>query len=507
MLWAETNPSPEKKGEEVSAPLVGEMKKVLPKEEVVKAAAPLKTPKSENKEEPQGDSVVVGGQAPQKESSSSAQKEVKASDSASSPASSLEKIWDNVEKQVESVAGQEEKEELESQQKKIAVPSDKTKQTSEKTSEAEGKKAPEASAKGTDKEPVQPAKKTEDKEPLSEKPIFVEQDVRSNIVRPLNRKEGSVYEDEAVMIRVLMESDGMARPIRISFLDKDFKLTETGILSNNIERKLYGAKGFASVLLFYANDERNARPALMQFLGVDGQLVMTTAGFAQISAQYNAAGKEVKRTYLNITGSPVNITPGYAEMKRSYSNLGRISREEYKNAAGRPVVNQDLGYATMSAVGVSNQDEMTETQSFFDEKNEPVKVRGAFKHLTGIARKNNMTIENSYHNIDNSLMRGEDGYAIHFKRDRKDVKNPMEGYLDELSNFVDGPDGFAQLVYKKNADNTITMEYQDAKGQPVNHQKMKWSKVTYTPDSEGNMKNPKYADAEGKNVLPALLNE
>lgn len=346
-----------------------------------------------------------------------------------------------------------------------------------------------------------PASASSEPTPTIPPPIKTAAEETTNLTSPNAPKNPPVY-------KILSENDSLGRPIRIDFLDKDNKPSTTGQLPLPMEKKLHKAQGYASIKAYYADNDPNAKPIRIEFFDLKGEPVLTSEGFAKVLFQYNSSGEETKRTFLDLGDQPVTIKQGYATMTRQYNSLHRLIKEKFTNAEGSPSVNTINGYATLTVTPINNDKEYMEITNFTDSQGNAIKVDGAYKHATGISKKFNLIIKKSFHNIDDSLMNSKDGYAISFERDKDNVINPKEAYLDELCNFVNGPEGFAQLFCSKDPDTDSFKEiYLDDERKPVMNKKLNWCYKTYTLDSSGKQKKVEYFDINDKRVIPVISGE
>ncbi len=322
------------------------------------------------------------------------------------------------------------------------------------------------------------------------------------------KKEGTPPSAPAVSVprigsRILSESDELGRSLRITFLDAEGNPVSVGRLNSQMERKTLGASGFASVQFTYLGQGENEAPVLWEFFDKDGKPVLTSQGYSSITMEFNPEGREIKRSYLGLDNNPVENKYGFATVRRTYDGTRRLTREAYYGKDDKLAVNTRTGYAVAQIEYVNNDKEEYEARTFLDAQANPLKIDGAFKHVKGVSRgKEALTVLLSYNNLDDSLMNGAAGYALHISRPINGAENPKEAFLDEKGVVVNGPSGYATLVLDRDKDSgREKLQYLDAKGNPVNNPELKWSYRTFTRDAQGNPENSLYYDKDGKRVL------
>lgn len=315
-------------------------------------------------------------------------------------------------------------------------------------------------------------------------------------------KEPPLAKPEETHSKILSESDTAGRSVRITFFDKNNNPTDHGQLTSSLETKTLGATGFASVKFDYAGDGKNEKPILWEFFDTEGKPTLTSQGYSKIAFEFNKEGREVKRSYLDENNALVNNGHGFAALKRSFDGTKRLIKEAYYDKDGRLSLNTKKGYAVMNVAYVNNDKEEYELKTFQDAQTNPVKIDGAYKHSRGLSKSEPpLTILQSYNGLDDKLMKGPDGYALHISRPVDNPQNPKEAYLDENSQLVDGPEGFAQQVLSKD-DRTkmYKLQFLDAMNTPVNNTSLGWSYKLFRMGKEGEQNGSEFYDKDGKRV-------
>lgn len=310
---------------------------------------------------------------------------------------------------------------------------------------------------------------------------------------------------DPVVSRTLTENDAQGRALRIVFLDKDLKPAAAGTLSAFVEKVTLGAQGFSSIKFTYDGKAADEIPVSWEFFDTEGKPVVTSQGFSKIEIKLDDDGRLIECDYLGSDGALVNNRAGFAILKRTYDGTNNLVKEAYFDKENKAAVNNNLGYASMNINYIKNDKEEYEERSFEDTQGNPIKVDGAYKHVQGIAKGSDpMTIVQSYNNLDDTLMPGPQGYALHVTRAITSEKNPKEAYLNEKSELVNGPDGFAQLVHsidEKTGEEKL--QYLNAAGEPVTHPKLKWATLLFKRNDQGQAIESKYFDKDGKEIQDA----
>lgn len=302
--------------------------------------------------------------------------------------------------------------------------------------------------------------------------------------------------------KLLSESDTAGRSVRITFFDKNNNPTNHGQLTSSLEAKALGATGFASVKFDYAGDGKNEKPILWEFFDTEGKPTMTSQGYSKIAFEFNKDGREAKRSYLGLNDEAVNNGNGFSVLKRSFDGTKRLTKEAYYDKDGRLSLNTKKGYAVMNVAYVNNDKEEYEMKTFQDAQTNPVKIDGAYKHSRGLSKSEPpLTIIQSYNGLDDKLMNGPDGYALHITRPVDNPHNPKEAYLDENSQLVDGPEGFAQQILSKD-DRTkmYKLQFLDTMNAPVNNASLGWSYKLFRMGKEGEQNGSEFYNKDGKRV-------
>lgn len=310
---------------------------------------------------------------------------------------------------------------------------------------------------------------------------------------------------DPVVSRTLTENDAQGRALRITFLDKDLKPTTTGTLSAFVEKVTLGAQGFSSIKFAYGGQAADEIPISWEFFDSEGKPVVTSQGFSKIEIKLDDDGRLIECDYLGPDGALVNNRAGFAILKRTYDGTNNLVKEAYFDKENKASMNNNLGYASMNISYIKNDKEEYEERSFEDTQGNAIKVDGAYKHVQGIAKGSDpMTIVQSYNNLDDTLMPGPRGYALHVTRTIDSEKNPKEAYLNEKSELVNGPEGFAQLVHsidEKTGEEKL--QYQNAAGQPVTNPRLKWATMLFKRDDKGQVAESRYFDKDGQQVQGA----
>ena len=89
------------------------------------------------------------------------------------------------------------------------------------------------------------------------------------------------------------------------------------------------------------NDEEKAQEgvkgSIIEYYGIDGQLMTLKAGYAIIERKNNSAGKVAEESYYSVDREPVTLAAGYAKIEREYDSFGALSKEAYFGMNGEPV--------------------------------------------------------------------------------------------------------------------------------------------------------------------------
>ena len=307
---------------------------------------------------------------------------------------------------------------------------------------------------------------------------------------------------DEVVSRVLNENDALGRTLRMVFLDKDMKPVDHGMLSPFLEKVTLKAQGFSAIRFSYKTESPDEIPAIWEFEDGEGKLALTSQGYSRIEVDSSGEGRVYECRYMGLDGALTDTREGFAVIKRTFEGTGNLVEEAFYNKDGQLALNKSLGYAATKINYIKNDREEYEEHSFLDPQGNPLKVDGAFKHVQGIAKGDDpMTIIKSYNNLDDSLMNGPRGYALHVRRELDTRKNPEEAYLDEKSELVDGPDGYAQLFYYKD-DKTgeEKIEYMNAKGEIVKNPSLKWDSKVFKRNDKGEETKAAYFKADGSSL-------
>lgn len=316
-------------------------------------------------------------------------------------------------------------------------------------------------------------------------------------------QEDNTSPKHKISSRLLAENDQFGRTVKITFLNENLKPTTQGSLNSQLEKLTLGAHGFSSVSLEYDGDGAEEIPARWRFFDTSGNETTTSEGFSRMEILVTDAGNLSEIRYLDNTENLVNTKEGFAIVKRTYDGTNNITSEAFFDKDDKLALNKKRGYAAMIINYIKNEKEEYEERQFKDPQGNSLPIDGAYKHVQGIVKRDElMNVIKSYNNLDDSLVNGPDGYALHITRPLLSQKNPKEAYLNAQSELVNGPEGFAQLQQSKDEDSgTNKLQYLNAKGEPVNHPTLQWSYHIFQLSDKGEIMNSTYYDKDGKEII------
>lgn len=305
-----------------------------------------------------------------------------------------------------------------------------------------------------------------------------------------------------VTSRVLSENDQLGRAVKISFLNKNLKPTTLGNLNSHLEKLTLGTQGFSSVTLEYKGEDPYEIPTYWIFYDANGKETITSEGFSRIRTTPDDEGRLSEIRYLDSNDTLINTKEGFAYALKSYDGTNNVVREAYFDKDNKLALNKKRGYAALNIKYIKNDKEEYEERSFEDPQGNPLAIDNAYKHVQGLSKgEDPMSIIQSYNNLDDSPVNGPGGYALHVIRPLSNKKNPKEAYLNDKSELVDGPEGFAQLFQSKDEESGMEkLQYLNAKGEPVNHPHLLWSTQIFKLTEKGKMTDSVYLDKDGKEL-------
>ncbi len=85
---------------------------------------------------------------------------------------------------------------------------------------------------------------------------------------------------------------------------------------------------------------------MLEYRGLDGELINTISGYARRIRSFNDAGKVSEERYYDASGSPAVLSLGQSGYTRRYDSHGRTIETTYLDPQGQPI-NTTRGYATV----------------------------------------------------------------------------------------------------------------------------------------------------------------
>lgn len=105
-----------------------------------------------------------------------------------------------------------------------------------------------------------------------------------------------------------------------------------------------------------------------KYYNLNGNLVVSSYGYASFLYELDQNGNIIQETYYNINDEPMRIKTGYAGIKREFSDNGKIIREIYLDENGQPLT-QHTGYAQVH--WEYNELGQMYSETYWDEKGMP----------------------------------------------------------------------------------------------------------------------------------------
>ena len=115
--------------------------------------------------------------------------------------------------------------------------------------------------------------------------------------------------------------------------------------------------------------QEGVKGSIIEYYGIDGQLMTLKAGYAIIERKNNSAGKVAEESYYSADREPVTQAAGYARVEREYDGFNALSKEAYFGMNGEPVTLAD-GYQYFTRVN-DNKGNALKT-AYFDAEGKPV---------------------------------------------------------------------------------------------------------------------------------------
>lgn len=290
-----------------------------------------------------------------------------------------------------------------------------------------------------------------------------------------------------IVSRMLTENDQWARALKVTFVDKNLKPTTHGSLSSFLEKITLGAQNFSSITFVYKSNDPNEIPAVWEFFDRGGAPAVTSEGYSRIELEASLDGKVYSCVYKGLDGSLIDTKEGFASMKRIYDGAGNLTEEGFYDKDGNRALNKRRGYSAIRIAYVKNDKQEYEERTYIDTQGNPLMVDGAYKHVKGVTKGvDPMTVIQSYNNMNDQLMVGPQGYALHVKRELDSANNPKEAYLNEKSELVNGPDGYAKMDYSiEDKTKEEKLEYKNSAGELVNNAATGWAYKTFKRNDKG----------------------
>ena len=115
--------------------------------------------------------------------------------------------------------------------------------------------------------------------------------------------------------------------------------------------------------------QKGVKGSIIEYYGIDGQLMTLKAGYAIIERKNNSAGKVAEESYYSVDREPVTLAARYAKIEREYDSFGALSKEAYFGMNGEPVT-LVAGYQYFTRVN-DNKGNALKT-AYFDAEGKPV---------------------------------------------------------------------------------------------------------------------------------------
>lgn len=202
------------------------------------------------------------------------------------------------------------------------------------------------------------------------------------------------------------------------------------------------------------------------YYGTDGNLVLSSFGYAIIEYNYDGNGRVIVERYFDADEKPIKNKFGYASFTRNYNEQGNIISETYYNEQGNKAA-RDNGYAEVHR----NYDEASRitSESYWDEAGDPYTTRWGYHAITKeYDIVGNVISEMFWDNSDNPAL--YDGY-------HRIVKNydRFGNIIEERTYGIDGKlvlrgKGYAIVRREWNEQNQLLSElFFDTEDKPVNN--------------------------------------
>ena len=243
--------------------------------------------------------------------------------------------------------------------------------------------------------------------------------------------------------------------------------------------------------------DENGNIVSEKYYDLNGQLTMSSAGYAGYERVYDENSRCISETYLNTEEKPVETEAGYCSLEKEYDESGNVITERYLDENGRKVV-CTKGYACVRREYNDNGKIIHEW--YEDESGKGVCISKGFAGFYREYDERGNVLVEKYLDAEGNETRGEKGYSKICRIYDQYNRVVKESYFrDEAPYTVKG--GYSALIRFYNSEGELYEEhYFDAEGNPVITGRG-YSIIRYTYNENGKIQEEVYLDAEGNPVV------
>lgn len=236
-------------------------------------------------------------------------------------------------------------------------------------------------------------------------------------------------------------------------------------------------------------------------LDINGNLVVTTDGWAMRTTEFNAYGLNVGEAYLDADGKPTLHINGYQRVKLSRDIQGNTIGEEYFDVQGQPTVGSSGCYKLAWEYDDHN---MVNSERCLDRDGNLMLNKMGFARWQGKwdrHRKN--IVEESYHDLEDKLTPSTHGYSRALHRYDEAGRHLETRYMDVAGHLVAGKDGYAGFQRKYDGrGNLLGVAYFDTDSKPV-ASRQGYASWQQEYDFCGNIVRSHTVDVDGRRTVSA----
>ena len=252
--------------------------------------------------------------------------------------------------------------------------------------------------------------------------------------------------------------------------------------------------GYASIAWEYDQKFRISRES---YFDKEGEpMLLPGAGYASVTYEYDRNDLVDCERYYGTNGARITLENGVSGCR--YVNLNKSVKleESWINESDNLVVNRDTGYAHV--VREANAEGLVFFVAFYDEEDEPVKVKEGYAAVGREFDENGKKTRESYFDEDHELMiLPSKGYAsITYEYDIQGLVS-CERYYGEDGRRIalgSGISGFIAVNYDK--DTKLEEHFIGVRDFPVINRKYGYASVVRETDDTGNIISEAYFDED-----------